>query len=217
MGNPVTLYWLTKLVSQEWKEKYIKSFVSLAGVWGGAAKTLRLMASGDNIDVIVVSPIRVRPYQRTAVSTAFLMPSDRFWSKDEIIVSRPSRNYTVADYEQFFIDLNFTTGYEMRKDTEKLIYDLEPPRVELHCLYGVGLKTPEVFVYPKEKDFPDSQPSVIYGDGDGTVNVRSLRGHSFFKDKQDQPIYVKEFSGVEHVATLKYPPIIDYILNLMNN
>lgn len=64
MGNPVSLYWLNNLVTQEWKDKYIKSFVSLAGVWGGAAKTVRLMTSGDNIDVIVVSPIKVRPYQR---------------------------------------------------------------------------------------------------------------------------------------------------------
>ena len=64
MGNPVTLYWLNNLVNQAWKDKYVKSFVSLAAVWGGAAKTVRLMVSGDNIDVIVVSPIRVRPYQR---------------------------------------------------------------------------------------------------------------------------------------------------------
>lgn len=64
MGNPVTLYWLNNFVSQQWKDKYIRTFVSLAGVWGGAVKTLRLMASGDNIDIIVVKPIRVRPYQR---------------------------------------------------------------------------------------------------------------------------------------------------------
>ena len=145
------------------------------------------------------------------------MPSDRFWSSDEVIVSRPSRNYTVHDYADLFADLNYTTGYEMRKITERLVYSLEAPQVELHCLYGVGLKTPETFVYTREKDFPDTQPSVIYGDGDGTVNVRSLRGHTFFQGKQPQPIFVKEFNGVEHVATLKYPPIIDYILALMAN
>lgn len=148
------------------------------------------------------------------MSTAFLMPSDRFWAKDEVIVSRPTRNYTVQDYEQLFNDINFQTGYEMRKNTEKLVYDLKAPQVELHCLYGVGLKTPEKFLFSKEKDFPDAQPSVVYGDGDGTVNVRSLRGHTFFQGQQSQPIYVKEFSGVEHVATLKYQPIIDYILAL---
>lgn len=71
MGNPVTLYWLNNLVDQKWKNKYIRSMVSLAGVWGGAAKTVRLMASGDNIDVIVVSPIKARPYQRYFHSIRF--------------------------------------------------------------------------------------------------------------------------------------------------
>jgi lysophospholipase-3 len=151
------------------------------------------------------------------VSTAFLMPTDRFWSKDEILVSRPSRNYTVNDYQQFFSDLGFDTGYLMRKNTEKLVYDLIAPQVELHCLYGVGMKTPEQFIYPKEKDFPDSQPTVVYGDGDGTVNLRSLRGHQMFVGKQPQSINYKEFKGVEHVATLRYQPVIDYILELFNN
>lgn len=100
------------------------------------------------------------------------MPYDTFWDENEVIVSRPSRNYTVNDYEDFFKDINYTTGYELRKNTENLIYKLTPPNVELHCLYGVKMKTPEVLVYAKEKDFPDTQPSVIYGDGDGTVNLK---------------------------------------------
>lgn len=64
MGNPMTLYWLNNYVNQEWKDKFIRYFVSLSAVWGGAVKTLRLMASGDNIDILVVKPITVRPYQR---------------------------------------------------------------------------------------------------------------------------------------------------------
>ena len=35
MGNPVLLYWLNNYVHLAWKEKFIKKFVSLAGVWGG--------------------------------------------------------------------------------------------------------------------------------------------------------------------------------------
>ena len=92
MGNPVTLYFLTNYVTQEWKDKFIRIFVSLSGVWGGAVKTLSklfwnqmeeenfylivvkhkifnfyylgLMAAGDNVDIIVVKPITVRGYQR---------------------------------------------------------------------------------------------------------------------------------------------------------
>ena len=58
------------------------------------------------------------------------MPTDQFWGPDEVIVSRPSRNYTVNDYEQFFSDVKFETGYHLRKNTERLVYDLKAPNVE---------------------------------------------------------------------------------------
>ena len=46
MGNPMSLYLLNHM-TQEWKNKFIKSFISLAGVWGGAMKPIRLMISGE--------------------------------------------------------------------------------------------------------------------------------------------------------------------------
>ena len=36
MGAPVTLYFLTEIVDQEWKDKYLKAFVTVSGVWRGA-------------------------------------------------------------------------------------------------------------------------------------------------------------------------------------
>jgi hypothetical protein len=65
---------------------------------------------------IYVSPLTLRPFQRTFSSSAFLMPyadpSGEFgWSDDEVLVATPSRNYTVRNYEQFFSDMNFPDGY----------------------------------------------------------------------------------------------------------
>jgi len=215
MGNPVLLYWLNNYVHLAWKEKFIKNFVSLAGVWGGAAKPVRLMSSGDNLDILVVKPLTARPYQRSATSTAFLMPSSKFWGADEILVQTPSRNYTVNDYEQFFNDINYKTGHELRENTKDLIYDLNPPDVEVHALYGIDVKTPAGFIWKKQKSFPDSQPTVVYGDGDGTVNIRSLYGFKHWIGKQKQPIFNKEFSGSDHLGILKNPDMIAYILNLL--
>ena len=58
------------------------------------------------------------------------MPNDKFWGPDELLAARPSRNYTVNDYEQFYSDIGYNLGYTLRKNTEKLIYDLNPPNVE---------------------------------------------------------------------------------------
>lgn len=215
MGNPVLLYWLNNYVDFSWKQKFIRMFVSLAGVWGGAVKPVRLMTSGDDLSILVVHPLSARTYQRSAPSTAFLMPSDKFWGSDEVLVQTPNRNYTVHDYEDFFNDINYPTGYELRKTTKDLIYDLNPPDVEVHALYGVDLKTPAGFKWDKQKKFPDTQPTVFYGDGDGTVNLRSLHGFKHWIGKQKQPIYNKEISGAEHLAILKSPDTIEYILQLL--
>ncbi|PIO59711.1 hypothetical protein TELCIR_18815, partial [Teladorsagia circumcincta] len=42
----------------------------------------------------------------------------------------------------------------------------------IHCLYGIGIDTAEQFNWAKGY-FPDYQPYVMYGDGDGTVNRKS--------------------------------------------
>lgn len=44
------MYWLHRQ-SAAFKEKYIRSMINVAAPWGGAIKALRLMISGDNIDV----------------------------------------------------------------------------------------------------------------------------------------------------------------------
>lgn len=56
--GPFTLYWLQKQTTA-FKEKYIRSMVNIAAPWGGAIKALRLMTSGDNIDVRSSLPINL--------------------------------------------------------------------------------------------------------------------------------------------------------------
>lgn len=46
MGCHYILYFLNHK-PQSWKDKYIKGFISLGAPWGGAVKTLRVLASGN--------------------------------------------------------------------------------------------------------------------------------------------------------------------------
>ncbi|XP_061189845.1 phospholipase A2 group XV-like isoform X1 [Saccostrea echinata] len=213
MGNPTSLYFYN-IMSQAWKDKYIEAHVSLAGVWTGAVKPLRLFASGDSLGVYIVKPIKVRVEQRSMPSSAWLMPSDKAWGPDEILVMQPERNYTVKDYKQFFTDINFMDGWYMRQDTVNLIRDLTPPGVKVHCLHGINVKTPGTLVYDKSTWY-DSQPNVINDNGDGTVNIRSLRACLNWQKQQKQPIFHKEFPNIDHMAILKYSGTIQYLKQIL--
>lgn len=50
MGCHYVLYFLNHQ-NQEWKDKYIKGFISLGAPWGGAVKPLKVLASGNGCKV----------------------------------------------------------------------------------------------------------------------------------------------------------------------
>lgn len=45
MGSPMTLYFLNRQ-TQAWKDRYIQSWVSLAGCWAGTVKALKVFIQG---------------------------------------------------------------------------------------------------------------------------------------------------------------------------
>jgi len=47
MGGCMTLKFLRDQ-TQSWKDKYVRALVSLAGVWGGAVKALKVFAVGTS-------------------------------------------------------------------------------------------------------------------------------------------------------------------------
>uniref|UniRef100_A0A8C4W9S8 Phospholipase A2 group XV n=3 Tax=Gopherus TaxID=38771 RepID=A0A8C4W9S8_9SAUR len=211
MGNMYTLYFLNHQ-TQDWKDKYIKDYVSLGAPWGGVAKTLRVLASGDNNRIPVISSLKIRDQQRSAVSTNWLLPYNYTWPPDKIFVSTPTVNYTLQDYQKFYKDINFEDGWLMRQDTEPLVYQMTPPGVRLHCLFGTGVETPDSFYY---EAFPDKEPKIYYSDGDGTVNLESALQCKKWVDMQKQEVILSELSGNEHIEMLSNATTISYVKKLL--
>lgn len=48
MGGPMALIFLQSQ-SQAWKDKYINSLITLAGVWGGSVKAIKVFAIGRRV------------------------------------------------------------------------------------------------------------------------------------------------------------------------
>lgn len=186
----------------------------LPGIWAGSAQLMKLYASGDSFGIPLADPLTVRHEQRTCSSNNFMLPSDELWSSDEVLVKTSRRSYTVKDYDAFFKDIRFPEGSFVRRNVQGLISPLaqHSPNVTLHCLYGNGVSTPEMYTY-SEGRFPDGTPSVTNGDGDGTVNVRSLK--SCTRLNQMNAVHLKEFPGRNHNGVLSDSSVHDYVKNVL--
>lgn len=55
------------------------------------------------------------------------MPSDKYWSADEVLVQTLKKNYTVKNYDEFFTDLGLETAKLLRNDTKDLVYNITAP------------------------------------------------------------------------------------------
>ena len=95
------------------------------------------------MDSFFLSGKILKEEQITNPSSAWLLPSPLFWKANEVLVETPTRVYTMSQLEQFFTDIDYRIGWEMRKDTLKYTNNFGAPEVELHCIYGDGVDTVE--------------------------------------------------------------------------
>lgn len=95
---------------------------------------------GENLGVYVINQLSVRTEQRTCSSLSYVLPSDKIWAKDEVLVSTPTKNYSISNFYDYFQDIGFPDGYEMYKDTYNYqSIGLNPPGVEVHCIHGINV------------------------------------------------------------------------------
>jgi len=196
--------------SQAWKDRYVERWIPISGPWGGSAKELRLHASGDSQGVPLVNPLSIREEQRSYETNFWLMPVPRWFGK-QTLVSTNSKNYTAQDYNGFFEDIGFQAGRQLYRRIANLTSAAEAPGVNVLCMYSLGLDTPESLNYGS-KGF-DKQPSVVNGDGDGTVNALSLK----LCDQWSGPYKysVERFQNVTHANMIMEGAVIQRIIQVL--
>ncbi|XP_024912356.1 phosphatidylcholine-sterol acyltransferase [Cynoglossus semilaevis] len=213
MGCHYTLYFLNHQ-PQTWKDKYIKGFISLGAPWGGAVKALRVLASGNNDGVPMISNMKIREEQRMTVTNLWLLPLQSVRAKDHVFISTPTFNYTGQDYNRFFMDIGFEDGWYMWEDTKNLTGDLQAPGVEVWCMYGVGLPTPVTYIY--DEKFPDEDPvDYVYADGDDTVDSLSMSLCKRWVGEQDKPVHVTEYRGLPHLDIVYNEKVLTQIQQIL--
>lgn len=142
MGAPMLMIFLRQQ-EEPWKAKYVARMITIAGAYGGSVKALKVFAVGDDLGAFALSAKELRSSQISMPSASFLLPFPTFWKPDEVLVKTRTRNYTFSQLEEFFFDLGYPTGWEMRKDVQPFIDNFDAPNVEIHCLFGTLVSTVE--------------------------------------------------------------------------
>ncbi|KAL8226399.1 hypothetical protein R6Q57_016231 [Mikania cordata] len=202
LGGLFTLELLNRN-SPSWREQYIKHFIALSAPWGGTVNEMLTFASGNSLGVPLVNPLLVRNEQRSSESNLWLMPQRKQFPQETPLVVTSDSTYSSFDISRFLEDIGFEEGvhpYETR--ILPLVEELVAPGVPITCIVGNGVLTPETLYYGEEGF--DKQPEIVYGDGDGTVNIASLLALvDEWKDEKDQKLKVIELAGISHTSILK--------------
>ncbi|KAF6772160.1 hypothetical protein AHF37_08659 [Paragonimus kellicotti] len=162
--------------------------------------------AGENAGAFFVSPLVFRRLHRSFPSLTFMSPDPRLWSPNEQIVITPKRNYSAHEMRQFFDYINYADGYQMMEATKAGHDFFEGPTdvEEVYCVYGTQVATMEQLIYTTSSQ--DQIPQLVEGDGDGTVNLRSLEVCHRWKKVIPIPL-----PGGEHRAILKDERLIELI------
>ena len=86
--------------------------------------------------------------------------------------------------------------------------------MEVHCFHGYGLDTVKKLHF-KKGVFPNGSPQVINGDGDGTVNIRSLEYCQYWKGRQKQDVTYQKFNKVEHMQTVSNENVVTQVIQII--
>ena len=207
MGGPISLYFLTRIVNQEWKDTYIHSYVTLAGAWSGGNTILSDLLSGpvatSGFEALVGS-LPLRSLYRTLPSFYLLLARASVWN-DTVLVVTPTQNYTAREFQQLFADAEYPMGYSQFSEIDM---DVPAPNVPTYCFYGLGVPTPMSFIY--DDGFPNTQPMVVYGDGDRSVNRPSSEVCLRWANS-GYPFNRTVFPGVNHGAILINRSVLEAI------
>ncbi|KMZ75424.1 Lecithin:cholesterol acyltransferase family protein [Zostera marina] len=203
MGGLLVLHLLNRN-PLSWRKKYIKHFIALSTPWGGAVQVMLTYASGYTLGVPLVDPLTVRHEQRSWESNLWLLPSSKVFDDEKPLVISEKGSYKASNMTTFLKDIGYPEGVELyKKRIVPLVEDEQskPPMVPITSFVGSGVDTAELLVYGKNGF--DEQPKIVYGDGDGTVNTKSLMAaERMWEGVKEQRFKTVKLAMVSHTDIL---------------
>ena len=144
--------------------------------------------------------------------TAWCLPSAALYGAQELLRVGADR-YSARDFPALFRSLGpaaeASIGTVWARVANATPPDA-PPGVRVHCLYGVGVRTPVHYAFP-DGDL-SAEPIVTYGDGDGQQDVATNGGCTRWRRPGAPEVVVRTFDGVDHDSILSDAAVLAYVL-----
>jgi len=225
LGGVLSMNFLNTYMAdnQEWKDKYIESYMSIAAPFLGAPKALKLMLSGDNLGISMIDSQYLAQLTSSFSCMLWMMP--HVHSDDQPIKARSDINNiltlngqafsnteaSIAEvFTHFKRDANLMTAFKRQIYP---LYNMAHPKVKINCIYSYNIATELGYEYNSHL----SQPVITMGEGDGTVPIESLEFcKQWGAEEEDYDVHVLEVKGASHGGILSDKRFLRYFTDVVH-
>ncbi|KAF0899086.1 hypothetical protein E2562_012933 [Oryza meyeriana var. granulata] len=169
-----------------WRRRYIKHFVMLClGVGGSPLNMWPLAASNVGSPSSLLGSVLTYG-NRSFASMFSLLPSPKVYGSRPLVITR-ANNYSADNMAEFLAAAGFSDDEVARYRTRALpvTLNLRAPLVPMTSINGVGVPTVDKLVF-WDGNF-SVKPQLVYGDGDGQINLETVLAlESLIGDDPDQ-------------------------------
>lgn len=180
-----------------WRRRFVKRVVFVAAALGGFAEGMNDLAAGMDLGL----PNLARPSKtrlaRSQQSALWRLPTPMVFGDRPLVVAS-NTTYTAYNIVHFLRAIGFPEGVRPYVTRVLPMWEALPaPMVPVTSIIGVGVSTPETFVYGEDGFM--GAPEVMYGDGDGDINMVSLEAiEKEWPGVKGQVLKVVRLPGVHH-------------------
>lgn len=190
-----------------WRRRYVKHVVLLGPALGGFAQGMRLLSAGMDYGLPNVPRPAMLRMARTQQSALWRLPTPLVFGDRPLAVTSAAA-YSARNVSAFLEAIGFQEGVRPYLTRVLPMWEaLPPPMVPVTSVVGFGVSTPETYVFGA--DGLEGEAEVLYGDGDGEINMVSLAAVERWSEVEGQVLKVVRLRGVHHDGFFS----IDFALN----
>jgi lysophospholipase-3 len=211
MGGPFTHYFLNKVVSQSWKDKFVAKWIAVCSPFGGAAVAVRAMLSGYNFGIPILTNSEGLQIGPNMGSTFFLLPrNDSNWPN--LVDTLSGDSYGPSElYKAFSISGMNASSAKIANGA--LAWTSADPGVRVDLVAGSKLKTEVGYEYDSTT-FSSGPVQTYYDSGDATVPLKSALLPATEYGWQNVAT-TQIFPNVDHVGMLADAGFISWLLEAL--